>query len=55
MEKELKKILSILIAMMLSVSLMACGKAADSQTQTKEEDNHFIRKTSRYNYSAGLW
>ena len=39
MEKELKKILSILIAMMLSVSLMACGKAADSQTQTKEEDN----------------
>ena len=43
MEKELKKILSILIAMMLSVSLMACGKAADSQT------------TSRYNYSAGLW
>ena len=39
MEKELKKILSILIAMMLSVSLMACGKAADSQIQTKEEDN----------------
>lgn len=39
MEKELKKILSILIVMMLSVSLMACGKAADSQTQTKEEDN----------------
>ena len=39
MEKELKKILSILIAMMLSVSLMACGKSADSQTQTKEEDN----------------
>lgn len=35
----MKKILSILIAMMLSVSLMACGKAADSQTQTKEEDN----------------
>lgn len=39
MEKELKKILSILIAVMLSVSLIACGKTSDSQTQTKEEDN----------------
>ena len=36
MEKELKKILSILIAMMLSVSLMACGKAAEARHRLKK-------------------
>lgn len=54
MEKELKKILSILIAMMLSVSLMACGKLLTARHRLKKRII-FYQETSRYNYSAGLW